>query len=120
ATPDFGSLCGLKSDISLGPRSASTGHCRHSLIGGYGIFHRGSCGSLGLNVSSPDHLAPLLGFLGDQLSKVGGRAGEQHTARISELSLQLGIGEGGIDLLVELVDDPGRRVCRCAEAEISA
>jgi hypothetical protein len=31
---------------------------------------------LRLDVGSPDHLAPLLGFLGDKLGEVGGRAGK--------------------------------------------
>jgi len=72
-------------------------------------------GSFRLDVGGPDHLGPFVGFLGDQLFKAGGRAGEHHTAQVGELSLQLGIGETGIDLLVELVDDLGRRLCRCAE-----
>src|SRR3989442_1180508 len=37
-----------------------------------------------------------------------------------EPCLHFGIGEASIDLLVELVDDPGRCPCRCAEAEIAA
>ena len=48
--------------------------------------HRRASGSilLRLDVSSPDHLAPFLRFLGDQLSKVGGRAGEHHTVILQD------------------------------------
>jgi hypothetical protein len=31
-------------------------------------------GSLGFDVGRPDHLAPLLGFVRDELAEVGGRA----------------------------------------------
>ena len=31
-----------------------------------------------------DHLAPLLGFVGDELSEIGGRAGERGPAQIGE------------------------------------
>jgi hypothetical protein len=34
----FCPLCGLKSDISRGPRSANRGHCRRSPNGRYGTF----------------------------------------------------------------------------------
>src|SRR6516225_1856861 len=35
--------------------------------------HFGPRGSLGLDVSPPDYLAPLVGILGDELAKVAGR-----------------------------------------------
>src|SRR5215813_11444345 len=70
---------------------------RLSLNGRYGI----SCpvrGSVRLDASELDHLRPLLGFVGDQLSKVGGRARQRRTTRI---------GKGCVDLVVELVNDLG-------------
>jgi hypothetical protein len=73
--------------------------------------------SLRLDVGRPDHLPPLLGFVGDQLAKVGGRAGEQH-AQIIEPRLCLWIGEARVDLLVEPVDDLDRRSLWCANAEL--
>src|SRR5215813_3276455 len=66
---------------------------------------------LRLDVACPDHLAPLLGFVGDQLAKVGGREGEQGaTETFGEPRLELRIGETSVDLAVELGDDFGRRV----------
>src|SRR5271166_4298760 len=44
----------------------------------YGIF--GTAALVGLNAGELDHLGPLLGFVGDQLSKVGGRARQHRTA----------------------------------------
>src|SRR5262245_54105636 len=79
-----------------------------------------SCGSLGFDVGGVDHLGPLLGFFGNERPEIARRATENKAAELDELSLQLGLGEAGIDLLVELIDDLGRRLCRCAEAEIAA
>jgi hypothetical protein len=44
----------------------------------YGIF--GTAALVRLNAGELDHLGPLLGFVGDQLSKVGGRARKHRTA----------------------------------------
>ena len=61
-------------------------------------------------------LPPLLGFLGDQLSKLGGRERRHIATDVGKPRLQLGIGERGVDLPVELVDDLGRRILGRAEA----
>src|SRR5271163_3778494 len=61
--------------------------------------------SLGLDVCRPDHLAPPLDVVRDQLSKVGGRARKYFGAQVGKPSLYSGIGKRGVDLLVELVDD---------------
>src|SRR5262249_44107043 len=45
---------------------------------------------LWLNVGRPDHLAPLLGFCGDEISKVSGRTGNHRVAEIGKLALILG------------------------------
>ena len=37
-----------------------------------------------LAAGRPDHLAPLLRFVGEELSKVGGRAGNHRAAQIGE------------------------------------
>ena len=56
-----------------------------------------------------DDLAPLLGFLGNQLAEFLGRAADQHAAEIVELRLHPGLGQHRVDLAVELVHDlPGR------------
>src|SRR5215468_10671145 len=73
--------------------------------------------SFRLDVCCPDYyLAPFLGFVGDELAKVGGRARKRRAAEIGEPRLHRGIGESHIDLLVECVDDLGGRVPGCAEA----
>src|SRR5262249_17281048 len=85
--------------------------------GRYGISSRGSRGFLRLEAPEPQPLGPLLGFPGDEAAKVGGRARNPSTAQIGEPCLKLGIGEARVDLLVELVDDLGRRGLRCVDAE---
>src|SRR5262245_41963779 len=83
------------------------GSCdRRSPNGRYGI----SCpvrGSVRLDARELDHLRPLLGFVGDQLSKVGGRARQRRTTHVGKARLHLGIGKGCVDLVVELVNDLG-------------
>src|SRR5262249_36200701 len=57
---------------------------------------------LGLRTRELHHLAPFLGFVGDELAEIGGRATENNAAEVGELSLQLGIGEGGLDFAGKL------------------
>jgi hypothetical protein len=52
--------------------------------------------SLGLYVGFPDHLAPLLGFLGDELAEVGGRERKHRTAQIDQSRLYRRIGEAAL------------------------
>src|SRR3984893_153204 len=63
--------------------------------------------SIRLDICRPDHLAPLFGFVVDQLSEIGRRARKYHAAQVGQLSPKLGIGEARVDLPVELVDDLG-------------
>src|SRR5262245_20636062 len=72
--------------------------------------------SLRLDVEGPDDVAPLLRFVGDELAEVGGRTDEWCATQIGEPRLDLMIGESGVDLGVELLDDPDRRGLRCADA----
>ena len=72
----------------------------------YGI----SALSLRLDVGRPDHLRPLFLVIYDESREVGRRAWKHRPAKIGKSCLDLGISEGGIDFLVELVDDFGRRV----------
>src|SRR5262245_10514800 len=65
-------------------------------------------------------LAPLLGFGRDQFREVGRRAPKRSDAHIGEPPLELGIGESGIDLRVEIVDDLGRRIPRRAQTPYGA
>src|SRR5215472_19257539 len=76
--------------------------------------------SLRLDVGRPDHLGPLFGFVGDQFSELSRRSWQRHAAEVSETGLYLRVVESRVDLLVELVDDLGRRGPRCADAEPTA
>src|SRR5262249_26539999 len=65
--------------------------------------------SLWLDVGRPDHLAPLLGFVGDEPAKVGGREHKWCAPHVGEPRLHFGIEEASVNLLVEFLDDLGRR-----------
>src|SRR5262245_50380406 len=86
---------------ALGARSRASAI---SPNGGYGILAP-TAASVRLDVGGPDHLAPLLGFVGDELAEFGGRHRHRHAAQIGEPRLDRGIGEAGVNCLVELVDD---------------
>src|ERR1700722_7766416 len=72
--------------------------------------------SLRLDIRELDHLGPFLGFVGNELAEIGRRAGKHHGAEIGKPLLQRGIGEAGIDLFVQLVDDVGGRALWRADA----
>src|SRR5262249_50307684 len=76
-----------------------------------------SLGSLCLDIGSPDHLAPLLGVVGDQLTELGRRARKHRAAEVDKACFQPGIGEARIDLDVELVNETGWRVFRRMHAD---
>src|SRR5215813_14917786 len=61
-----------------------------------------------------DHLAPLLGFCRDELTKFGGRHRHRRITEIGKPRLDLGISEGSINLFVEFLDNLNRRVPRRA------
>ena len=67
-------------------KSANSGLCRRSPNGRYGIFRRprSSRNQSGLSTGELDDLAPLLGFVGDELTEIGRRACKHRTAEISE------------------------------------
>ena len=69
----------------------------------------GGSASLRLDVEGPDEVAPLLRFVGDKLAKISRRKRERVATQIGKPRLVLWIGEGSVDLLVELVDDLGGR-----------
>src|SRR5262245_43079040 len=71
--------------------------------------------SFGFDVRSADHLAPFLGLVGDKFVKVSGRARKHNPAGFSEARSRAGVGEAGIDRLVESFNDIGRRIPGCAE-----
>src|SRR5262249_53076272 len=85
-----------------GNRSAANWSLCYCLVEGpavrrTGFMERGAVDpgeSLGLDAREPHHLGTLLGFRGDEATKVGGRARNHCTAQIGEPCLKLGIGEG--------------------------
>src|SRR5262249_45496026 len=58
---------------------------------------------------------PLLGFFRNALSVLAGRQREHFAAKLGKACLDRRVGEGGVDLPVERVDDFGRRVLRRAD-----
>src|SRR5215475_8492114 len=69
-----------------------------------------------LDVGGPDHLSPLFGFVCDELPKVSRRARKHRTTKVGKSRHKLGVGKARIDVVVELVDDLGRRAHGCAHA----
>src|ERR1700675_4400962 len=67
-------------------------------------------GLVHLGAGELDDLGPLLGFFGDEFSKVGRRHRHWHATEVREVRLHPGIGEASINLSVELFDDLGGRV----------
>jgi hypothetical protein len=57
-----------------------------------------------LDTSKLDHFGPLLDLIGDALAEVGRRAGSHCDAQVGKPCLELGVGKGCVDLLVELLD----------------
>src|SRR6476620_5906419 len=62
-------------------------------------------GLLRLDARELNQLGPLLGFVGDELSEVGGRTRKHVTSKVGEAALYRGIGESAIDLFVKLFDN---------------
>jgi hypothetical protein len=82
------------------------------------VMERGAetAGSIRLDACELHHLGPLLGFVGDELAEVGGRPDEHRAAHVRKPRLQLRVGEGRVDLRVELRNDFGGRSLWCADA----
>jgi hypothetical protein len=57
-----------------------------------------------LDVGRPDHLGPLLGLVGDELTELGRRARKRGRSEIGNSRLDLGIGEPRIYFFVQFVD----------------
>src|SRR5262249_2912039 len=58
--------------------------------------------SLRLDAGELHHLGPFLGFRGDEVAEVAGRAKERHRAKVGKARLERGIGKPRLDLPVEL------------------
>src|SRR5262249_60462036 len=59
--------------------------------------------SVRIKVGRPDYLGTLLSFVGDQFAEVGGQAWTHRATKIGKPRLHVRIGEGRVDLRVELV-----------------
>src|SRR5262245_56325076 len=59
---------------------------------------------IGLDVGRPDHLAPFLGFIGDEFPERGRCHRHRVNTQAGKPRLYEGISRNGVDLLVELVD----------------
>src|ERR1700742_898043 len=66
-------------------------------------------GSVRLHASELDHFAPLLGFVGNELREVSGRARKHRGAHVGKPRPDLWVGESCVDFPVELTDDFGGR-----------
>src|SRR5580704_10211542 len=76
-------------------------------------------GSIELDPRELDHLAPFLVFIGDELAIVAGAHRRRYVAKVDEAASDPGIGDTGIDRLVERADDFGRRTARRPNAQAS-
>src|SRR5215831_12944177 len=107
---------GITDSLQLSPTAVIGTHSRNGRYGILGLL----AVSLRLDAGELDHLAPLLGFVCDHLGELSRRSRQRLAAEVSETGLHLGVVESRVDLLVELVDDLGRRGPRCADAEPTA
>ena len=97
-------------------RSPYRRNIRASPNGIYGISGSEGSASFWLDIGGLYYPAPFLGFVGDKLAELGRRSRQRRAAEVSKTGLHLRVVESRVDLLVELVDDLGRRGPRYAEA----
>src|SRR5712671_6390874 len=64
---------------------------------------------LRLDVGRPDHLAPLLSFLDNELPEFSRRTGKRNATQVGKARLDVGVGESLVDRLAELDDGLGGR-----------
>src|SRR3984893_18540139 len=74
-------------------------------------------GSFRFGAGGFDDLTPFLDFRHDVAAKLGGAKDHWRAAQFRNARLDTGICQAGIDRLVELFDDLGRRAFRDADAE---
>src|SRR5262249_17986048 len=103
------------------PISGLTHRSKQNPRGGHPIFAERNvmeypAHSFRLDVRRPDYLAPLLGFVSDELGEVGRRARKHRGAQIGNPRLHLGISEPSVYFFVEFVDYLRRRALGRTEA----
>src|SRR5215475_3955534 len=74
-------------------------------------------GLLRFDVGGTYHLAPLLGFICDELAEVGRRAGKCAGSEFGNSRLDLKIGKSSVNFLVELEHDFGGYIFRRGDTE---
>src|SRR5262249_12381573 len=84
------------------------------------ISDRSLSSLLRLDVCCSDHLAPLFGFISDELTEVGGRRGERSGPQVGQARLDVGMRKTRIDISVQLVEDLGGCVSASGSAVPSA
>src|SRR6266436_863986 len=67
---------------------------------GFMEYPASEAASLRLDAGEFDHLGPLFGFVGDQLSELSRRSRQRHAAEVSETGLHLEISKAGVYCLV--------------------
>src|ERR687888_2332119 len=106
-------MSALLCSVTFATISTQSGHGRESAPVHRSLWNgAAACGSLRLKPRKLHHLAPLLGFLGDELTELGGRAGKRLAAYFGKLCSHRRIVQSGVDLAVELIDDRDRRILR--------
>src|SRR5580658_3030591 len=101
-------------DAFRGLPPARTGQCVR--VTNVTEYSDGSGPSVRLDACELDHLRPLLGFVGDELAKVGGCHRHRHVAESGEFGVESRIGDSGVNLFVEYIHDRNGRVPRRRDA----
>src|SRR5215831_18269815 len=70
-----------------------------------------------LDVGRYNHLAPFLGFVGDEFAEISGRAWKHRAAQIGKPCFEFWICNADIDFLVQSLDELYGRALRSANAE---
>src|SRR5262245_62391437 len=76
------------------------------------LFELSAGASLRLDIGRADDVAPLFGFVGDELAEIRRRAGQWGSSHAREARLQYRIGEAFVHGAVEPVDHLARRMAR--------
>jgi hypothetical protein len=71
---------------------------------------------LRFDIRCPNEFPPFLGFVSDEFSKLGRRHRHRGGSKIGKASLEVRVGESGVDLSIEFVDDRGGCVLGRSEA----
>jgi hypothetical protein len=59
------------------------------------------------DIRCPNDLPPFLGFVSDEFSELGRRHRHRGGSKIGKARLEVRVGESGVDLSIEFVDDRG-------------